>query len=46
MFSNFCPTGHSILTIMKRILPLPETIRALQGLSHFSNECYSTVYTK
>ena len=46
MISKFCPVGHLILILIKRILPPHGTIWALQGVSHFSNECSSTVYTK
>ena len=46
MISKFCPAGQLILIFTKRILPLPRTNSALQRVSHFSNECSSTVYKK
>ena len=45
MISKFCPTGHLILIFIRRILPPPRTIWAVQAVSHFSNKCSSTVYT-
>ena len=46
MISKFCPAVHLILIFMKRILPHPRTIWALQVVSHFSNEYSSIVYLK
>ena len=44
--SKFCTAGHLISIFIKRVLPPPRTVSALQGVSHFSRKCYFTVYTK
>ena len=46
MISKFRPAGHLILIFIKRILTPPRTISVLQGVSQFSKECSSAVYTK
>ena len=46
MISKFCPPGHLILVFIRRILPPPELFELFQGVSHLSNKCSSTVYTK
>ena len=46
MISKFCPVEHLILIFKRRILPPPRTIWAVQVVSHFSNKCSFTVYTK
>ena len=40
------PCGYLILIFIRRILPSPRTIWAFPVVSHFSNKCSSTVYTK
>ena len=46
LISKFCTARHLILIFIKRVLPPLRTVWTLQGVSHFSNKCYSTVYTK